>query len=72
MTKLRVIAAAVLWLVAFDRAIADDQVPAEAPIPAPPGAQSPAPPPGVQCNDFPKLAAEAQKRRSAAPWSAPP
>jgi hypothetical protein len=43
--------AAVLILVAGNSAIADDQ------------AQSPAPP-GVQCNDFAKITAEAQKRKA--------
>jgi hypothetical protein len=54
--------AAVLMLIAGDNAIAGEQVPVEAPIPVPPVAQSPAPPTGVQCNDFSKLSAEAQKR----------
>jgi hypothetical protein len=40
-------------------------VPAPAPIPAPPVAQSPAPPScGTQCSDFAELTAEAQKRRT--------
>jgi hypothetical protein len=45
----KLLIAAVLMLAAGNNAIADDQ------------AQSPAPP-GVQCNDFAKITAEAQKR----------
>jgi hypothetical protein len=60
----KLLIAAVLMLVAGDSAIADEQVPV-APIPAPPVAQSPAPPSGgTECNNFAKLTAEAQKRRT--------
>jgi hypothetical protein len=58
----KLVIAAVLMLVAGDNAISGEQVPAPAPIPAPPVAQSPAPPSGgTQCSDFAKLADEADE-----------